>query len=71
MRSPRKQHRAIVPAAVWVLERLLAMNSFKIETVLNFIVHFPPRTSEGTAFYKRSLLSESRSEVLHIYLIQF
>lgn len=71
MRSPRKQHGTIVAAAVWVLEKLLEVNSFKTEALLNFIVHFPPRTSAGTAFYKRSLLSESGSKALHIYLVQF
>lgn len=70
--SPMKQHRTIVPNAVWVLEKLLQMNSFKIVTLLNFIVHFSPRRSGGATFYKqRSLLSESRSKALHIYLVQF
>ena len=51
--SPRKQHRTIVAAAVWVLEKLLEVNSFKIETLLNFAVHFSPGTSEGAALYKQ------------------
>lgn len=53
MMSPKKQHRTIVPAAVWVLEKLLEVNSFKIETLLNFTVHFSPRTSAGAAPYKQ------------------
>lgn len=60
-----------MPASVWVLEKPLEGNSLKIETLFNFIVHFPPRTAAGTVFYKRSLLSESRSKALHIYLVQF
>lgn len=54
MKSPGKQHRAIVPGAVQVLEKLFKMNYFKIETLLNFIVHFSPRTSTEAAFYKQN-----------------